>query len=191
MVDWIKVSLLGISFIAFAIAGGFITNASQRITDIPNAGSNPKLNSAHKWSAIAAVIVWITVALLVIGFILVIIFSPEEAEAGTAEEGLTVEASSKSSFSFLNIVIYGLLFLILAGVITVGILSAITANDIRTSGVPDNNNSEKQAIIGASISIVVFVFVLIALIVQFTYKPKKKQGDILSQLEKDPTFQEM
>ena len=169
----INLILIGISFIALAIAGGFATDAARRVGNLSQEGTNDKLKSSHKYLTIASVLCWILVALLLVGFFFAIFFAPEAA-AATEEGELT---APKETSSFGNIISYLLLFIILAGVIAVGILSAIAAYDIRTSGVSDNNLSYNHAVIAASIAIGVFVLVLIALIVKFTYKPKPKKVD--------------
>ena len=79
----------------------------------------------------------------------------------------------------------------MGGVITVGILSAIAANDIGSAKVANDNLSRRQAIIAASIAIGVFVLVLIALIVFLTRKPTKKtssSASLISEFANDPTF---
>jgi hypothetical protein len=156
----INIILLGISFIAFAVSGGYITNSSVRITGIPGYKEIPDLESAHKWASIAAVVTWISIALMIVGIILYIVFASETAEF-TAKW-----------------VIYGLLFLTLVGTITVGILSALTANDVNKSKVPDKNLADRQAIIAAVLAIVVFVLVVVVLILTFVHKSKKKETSL-------------
>ena len=160
----INIILTAIALTTFAIAGGYITNAAVRITGIPEYQSaNQDLVSAHKWASIAAVVTWISIALLIVGIVLYIIFAFE-----------SVELTGK-------FFIYALLFLALTGNIVVGILSALTASDINKSGVPDNNLSYRQSIIAAVLAIVTFVFILVTLILTFVYKPKikKKSGEIV------------
>lgn len=156
----INILLLGLSFTAFAVSGGFITNSAVRITGIPGYKQIPDLESAHKWASIAAVITWISIALMLVGIILYIVFASETAEF-TAKW-----------------VIYGLLFLTLGGTIAVGILSALTANDVNKSGVSDKNLADRQAIIAAVLAIVVFVLIIVALILTFVYKPKLKSEKV-------------
>ena len=67
-----------------------------------------------------------------------------------------------------------LLFLTLLAVGAVGILSAITASDVNKSKVANNNLTYRNSIISAVLAIIVFVFILAALIFTLTYKPKKK-----------------
>lgn len=156
--------LLGISFVALAIAGGFSTNSSIRTTQIPGYKQNEKLINAHKYLSIAAAVCWVTVALLIFGIIAMIFFSAELAE-------ISVTTGSSTG----KYILYGLLFLSLGATIAIGILTAIAANDIGQSKVTNDNLSRRQAIIGASIAIGVFVLLVIALIVLFTYKPKAKE----------------
>lgn len=160
----INIILLGIAFIALSISGGFSTDSARRVTNINGYSTNDKLTKGHSFLTISAIITWITVALIILGIILMIFFLPEETEASAVTGG-----------SYGKYFIYGLLFLTLGAVIAVGILSAIAANDIGNSGVSDDNLSRRQAIIAASIAIGVFVLLLIGLILVFTYKPKKKE----------------
>lgn len=181
---WVEIILLGIAFIAFAISGGFSTNAAVRVKSVPEYNTNKKLQDAHKWLTISAIITWISVALLLGGIIAAAFFAPEEFAATTA---VGTEATSSVG----KYVLYFLLFFVLGGVIAVGILSAIAANDIGSAKVANDNLSRRQAIIAASIAIGVFVLVLIALIVFLTRKPTKKtssSASLISEFANDPTF---
>jgi len=177
----INIVLLIFVGLTYVISGGFATDAARRTTDIDGYSSNTKLQSAHKYLSIAAVIVWVSVGLLVLVIILAIVagvfFAPEEAvgavgvEAGV--EGAEVASSgldlfegaqkAKTGFSFINLLIYGAMGLLLFGVIIVGILSAVAATDINQANVKDNKGAYKQAIIAAVIAIPVFVLIVIYL----------------------------
>lgn len=188
----INIVLLIFVGLTYVISGGFATDAARRTTDIDGYSSNTKLQSAHKYLSIAAVIVWVSVGLLVLVIILAIVagvfFAPEEAvggaglvgvEAGVegAEVGTEVASSgldflesaqrgaqkAKTGFSFINLLIYGAMGLLLFGVIIVGILSAVAATDINQANVKDNKGAYKQAIIAAVIAIPVFVLIVIYL----------------------------
>ena len=152
----ISAVLLAVAFITFAISAGFLTSATRKITNIPEYGSNKELASAHKFGTIGAVVGWITIAIMVIGFILLLIFGGEIL------------------IGFGTEILYFLLFISLVGVIVTGILAALTASDINKAKVSDNKGSYREAIISASIAIPVFVFLLIAIIAKLFYKPKKK-----------------
>ena len=169
----ITIILLFIAGAAYATAGGFATNSAIRTTKISGYKQNPKLTSAHKWLSIAAGVTWGSIALIILGIIMLIFFGPEVIEASEASEAVAGKSTTKAG----TYVLYGLLFLIMVGVITVGILSAIAARDINSAGVQDDDRAARQATIAAVIAIPVFVLVLIVLIVQFTYKPKKKQTE--------------
>jgi len=172
----INIILLGIAFITFAIAGGFLTSSATRITDIPEyQAQNPDLVAAHRWASIGAIVTWITIALMLIGIILYIVFALETA------------AFTSKFF------IYALLFLSLIGTIVVGILAALTANDINKSNVTNNNLSYRQAIIAAVLGIVVFVLLVILLILTFVHKKKidgKAKGFGLNWLSENPELLE-
>ena len=167
-----NIFLLGLSFTAFAIASGFITDASRRIGNLPEKETNKDLQYAHKWSIWAAIVGWITVALLLVAlgiFIyLSVVLAEEEYATGTG--------------GFSNYFINGALFLALAGILTVGIFSILTANDIKKSQVTDNNNSYRNAIIAAVISIVTFVTIIVVFIIKLLYKPKSKSAKVDSEI---------
>ena len=160
-----NIFLLGLTFTAFVISCGFITDSSRKIGNLPEKETNKDLQNAHKNSIISAVVGWITVAMLLIAlgiFIyLSVIFSEEEYATGTGG-------------GFSNMFINGALFLSLAGIITTGIFSILTANDIKKSEVTDNNNSYRNAIIAAVISVITFVAIIIVFIIKLFYKPKPK-----------------
>jgi len=174
-----NIFLLGLTFTAFVIAAGFITDSSRKIGNLPEKETNKDLENAHKNSIWASIIGWITVAMLLIAlgiFIyLSVIFSEEEYATGTGG-------------GFSNYFINGALFLSLAGIITTGIFSILTANDIKKSEVKDNNNSYRNAIIAAVISVVTFVAIIIVFIIKLVYKPTPKEVKLdaqISNLEDD------
>jgi len=160
-----NIFLLGLSFTSFVIAAGFITDSSRRIGNLPEKETNKDLQNAHKWSIWAAVLSWITVALLLLALVVFIYLSVVLSEE---------EYATGSYGGFSNLFINGALFLALAGIITVGIFSVLTANDIKKSDVTETNNSYRNAIIAAVISIVTFVGILIAFFIKIFYKPKSK-----------------
>jgi hypothetical protein len=163
----INIILLILSVIVLGVSGGFATNSAVRLTGVTGYDDNEDLKNGHKYLSIAAIICWITVALLIILTVLFIVFTPEEAEAGAV-----------TGLSFKDYFVYGLLFITLATVLVIGILSAIGSNYIRISGVEDNNLAYRQAIIATVLSIICFTILLIGLILKFTYKPKKKEEPI-------------
>ena len=145
---------LVLTIILLSVSGGYATNAAVRVTKIPAYKQNKKLDRAHRLLSGAAVATWIGVALIIFLFILYLIFGVE-SEAYT---GGTV---------------YNLLLLITIGlVILVGILSAIAANDIRTSKINDNKNSFRQSVIAASLNLGVLGLIIIIFIVRSLIKKK-------------------
>ena len=169
----VTVIFLVISGLAYSISAGFATNSAIRVTKIPGYKNNPKLTTAHKYLTIAAVVAWLSITFIVIGIVLTLIFSPEIFAASVEVDAVAPQATS----SLGKYALYGLLFLIMAGVITVGILSAIAAADINNAKVQDDDKAARQATIVAAIAIPVFVLILIIVIAIFTYKPKKKTSD--------------
>ena len=160
----VNVIFLGIAFITLAVSSGFASNSAVRLAGLPEYSSNDKLKTAHKYLTWASIIGWITVAVLIIGTILSVVFAPEETEAG-----MVTGASAK------DYIVYGLLFLTLLSTFAVGILAALAATDIHNSGVTNNNLSYRNSIISAVLAIVVAVSILIALIARFLYKPSKNK----------------
>ena len=160
-----NIFLLGLSFTSFVIASGFITDSSRRIGNLPEKETNNDLQNAHRYSIIASIVGWITVALLLLALVVFIYLSVVLSEE---------EYATGSYGGFSNLFINGALFLALAGIITVGIFSVLTANDIKKSDVTDNNNSYRNAIIAAVISIVTFVGIIITFLIKIFYKPKSK-----------------
>jgi len=191
----INIALLIVVALTYVISGGFATDAARRTTDIDGYSTNQKLISAHKYLSIAAVIVWLSVGILVLVMILVVVagvfFSPEEAAVGAGAVGLEagvegaevgseaaytgldfLEGAQKtqkaqSSFSIINLLIYGAMGLLLIGVIIVGILSAVAATDIGQANVKDDKGAYKQSIIACCIAIPVFALIIIYFIYKF------------------------
>lgn len=153
------------------------------------------------WAAVIVwVSVGILVLVVVLVIVSGVFFAPEEAAAGAGLAGAEVaveggelaveggEAASKgldffksaseakvkakSKFSFINLIIYGAMGLLLLGVITVGILSAVAATDIGQANVTDNKGAYKQSIIASVIAIPIFATIVIYLGYKF-YKSYK------------------
>ncbi|GAG94108.1 unnamed protein product, partial [marine sediment metagenome] len=59
-----NIFLLGLTFTAFVIACGFITDSSRKIGNLPEKETNKDLENAHKNSIWASITGWITVAML-------------------------------------------------------------------------------------------------------------------------------
>ena len=154
-----------ISFATLAVAGGFATDSARRTTTINNYDNNELLISAHQKLTIAAVITWITIAVLITLVVLLIIFGGPEAA------------------NWLNWIIYGFLILTLGAVAAVGILSAWGASQIQQAEVPDDNLSRRNAIIAAVLAIVGFVAVVVILLIRiFSGGEEEEETDVTSQL---------
>lgn len=147
------------SLITLIISGFFSTSSAVRVTRITAWDKNPKLTSAHNKLSFSAVITWITVALIIVGIILFLVYGIEEAAAMP---------------EIINIFLYILLLVSLIATIAVGILSAIASQEIADSGVSNNQNSRAQAITAAVLAIVGFVAIIVVFFVKMFYKPKKK-----------------
>ena len=168
----ISIIFFGFTLVTLAIAGYFATAAAVKVTKIDNWDNNDKLRSAHRNLTWAAVITWITIALILVGAILYFIYGLETA----AETG--------------KYVAWGLLALSLIAVIFVGILSAIAASDINTSGVSDKKSADRDAVIAAILGIVGSVLIITVLLISVFYKPKKKESKdpygLYKELGEDP-----
>jgi len=166
--SFFNIFLIIISFLAFVISSGFITDCSRRLGNLPEKSTNEDLKNAYKYSVWAAVIGWISVALLLGAGILIVIYSAEIYESG-----------------FASYLVTGILFFTMAGAALIGVLSAIVASDINKSGVKDNNNAYRQAIIATVIGIIAFVGVLIAFSIKMFYKPKPKVDQDIAKLQEE------
>ena len=165
--SFFNIFLLGGGFIAFIVSAGYITDASRRIGNLPELDTNKDLTSAHRYSYIAAIIAWVSVALFLVAIILIFVYGSEFIVEG----------------GFSNYLILGSLFFVLSGAAMVGVLSAITASEINKSKVTDNGGAYSQAIIATIIGIISFVAILIAFFVKMFYKPKKKIDADVEKLE--------
>lgn len=161
----LNIFFFGTSFAVLSIAGYYATDAAVKVTKIPNYKDNQKLKSAHSYLSWAAVVTWITVALLLIAGILYLFFAWETAE----ETG--------------GYVIDFFLGISLLAVITVGILSAVGAADVNDSGVSDKKNANRQAVIAAILAIVGFVLIVGLLLYKLLYNPKKNKQKKEQKLE--------
>lgn len=140
-----------------AVSGGYSTDAARRVTDITGWSDNPELKSAHSLLSGAAVATWIGLALIIVLLILYFIYFFE-----------TIEITG-------GFVTYLFLFVLLALVILIGVLSAIAANKINSANVSDNKGSYKQAIIAASLALGVMGIVIILMILKFYLQHHKSK----------------
>lgn len=154
---FINIFFFGLSFTILSVAGYYATDAAVKVTKIPNYKDNKKLKTAHSYLSWAAVITWITVALLLVAGIAYLFLAGE-----------TIEVTG-------SYVVDGFLALSLFSVITIGILSAVGAADINDSGVSDKKNANRQAVIAAILAIIGFVLITGLLLFKLLYKPKSKK----------------
>lgn len=166
---FINIMFFIISFVTLIISSGFLSNSAVRVTQIPQWDKNPNLKSAHDNLTVAAIVGWVTVAVMVVLIVLYLIFGLETAEVP----------------GIVNILTYIFLFGTLAALAVVGILSAMAAAKIGNAKVSDDKGSRRQAIIAAVLAIVGFVGMTIVLLVRFFYKPSKKGKDSGKTKEKE------
>lgn len=137
------------SFIVLAIAGGFSTSAARKL----QSSADPDLKSAHSYLTYSSILVWISIAGILVGGGLYLFFASE-----------TIETTG-------NWIVDAFLFLTLVLVGAVGILAAIAATKINSSKA-DDNGAYRQTIIAAILGIVGFVMVLVIIGIKFFHKAK-------------------
>ena len=110
-----------ILIIVFLISVGLITQASTKIGDNQ---TDPNLQYAYKITTTIAVIIWVSIALLIIGFIggLIAYFYSGAEEASLVES--YANASQSSWWDTISYIVFIIIFIIL---IVIGIYSAIAA----------------------------------------------------------------
>ena len=84
----------------------------------------------------------------------------------------------EETFGFIDKLITGMLILTLLLVILVGSLSAYAATVIKSSGTTNNNGSYSKAIVGAVLALGVFGLAVVAFIVRYSLKNKKKKAKL-------------
>lgn len=176
----LEIIFLVVAVILLAVAGGFITHTAATLTGLAGYNANKDLQTAHKYSSWAAVVTWITIALIIVGGVLMIFFFPEEAEA-----------EAVSGLSFGKILVYLFIFLAVVGIFVVGILSAIAASDISKSGVQDNKLTYRNSIIATVLAILGGVTLIIIAFVAIFRKPKVKEDTETKDLEKEVAEQKI
>lgn len=110
-----------ILIVVFLISVGLITQASTKIGD---SQTDPNLQYAYKITTTIAVIIWVSIALLIIGFIggLIAYFYSGAEEASLVES--YANASQSSWWDTISFIVFIIIFIIL---IVIGIYSAIAA----------------------------------------------------------------
>lgn len=160
---FIEALMLFLAFITLAISSGFITNASVRLTGIDVYNTNSELQAAHTKTVYAAVIGWISVALILGIFIFYLIYSNN-----------------------LNKTVFLIFFIVtMIVVIIIGILSAMAAYHINQSNVSNNNLSYQQSIIATVLAIVVFFLLLFSLFILMYSKSGSKEKEEETEIPKE------
>lgn len=176
MNKWLSVLILVIVTAALIVSLVYVTMAASKLTGVDGYKSNADLQSAHSYLTWTAVGMWILLALLIVGIGLLLFFGPEFA------------------FAFHGLIINGLLVLMIAGALTVGILSIIAATKINASGLYGEGNGKTaytDTIIAASLTIgivgILFILLIIYFIVnrnhQKQQQEKKEEDQTKSSLE--------
>jgi len=135
------------------VSGGLCLNTAVRVRGISGYDQNEDLQQAHKWATIGGVVAIVAGALLLIGTIILMVWSL---------------GSLTGNYFF-----YGLMFLSLAGVIVAGVMAAISANYIKKSGVTDNIGSYTTSLIAAILAFVGGAIIIVIVLVRIFYKPKE------------------
>lgn len=120
MSGW-SVLLIIILIISFLISIGLVTQASTKIGDNQ---SDPNLQYAYKITTTIAVVIWVSLALLIIGFVggLVAYFYSGAEEASLVES--YANAQQSSWWDIITTIIFFIIFVVL---IIIGIYAAIAA----------------------------------------------------------------
>lgn len=172
MGSFVNIIFFAISFITLAISGGFATNSAVRITGIKGWEKNDELAEAHRLLSIAAIVTWITVAVIIALAIIIIFFIGPAAGR------------------FASIIIYGFLFLSVAAVVGIAILSAIASQKINNSGIEDDNLARRQAIIAAVLASVSGVGIIILFIVRLFGGKKDEEDETEAEVEAEAEVEE-
>lgn len=143
------VLLVVVAVVVFIVAI-YVSKASKSIGDVKDYSKDPDLDLAYKYTTWAATVSWILIIGIVIAAILVLIFGPE------------------LMFVWGGVLIGGLIIILGAIAVSIGILSALAAYDINLSKL-SNDPSAHSAYIDCVISSVVSLGVIGTLGIIFIY----------------------
>lgn len=175
------------------IAGGYITQASVFL--IPSKNIDKNFKNAYKYSTWAAVVTWLLVAFAIVGVILLFVFGAEiaaaaasAAEAATSGGAITSIQNLQKASKGVSWIVLGFLGFALALVFLTGILSALTATNIKSSEKYDPKNKKmarayKDSIIAASLSLGAAGLLIIGSLTYIVVKGQQKRNAIRKQQE--------
>ena len=160
--EWAEIFILVIVGAALGVSLFYVTKGAADIGGSDDTG----LKDAHKYLTWTAVVGWICIALIIVGVVLFLIFGEELV-------------------LFLGgWIITGLMLLITAMAITVGILAAVAASKIRgsdaykTSTDSDHDKATKgytDTIVSASVALGTVGLLVIGIIIYYASKKKKEK----------------
>ena len=186
--------------LAMVIALGFANTAAAAITKINVTQGSwkkvPELKSAHSYLTWLSVAGWILIALVIVGIVLFFIYGGEvvgAASEASSFEQLAAKGAKKKKGSFM---IDAVLFLAAGITITIGILSAIAARNLRkaqsdaANGIdptdPAYSKAYSDTIIAASLGIGTIGLIVLVFIIHAYAKHAAKT----SQLKKQEAIKE-
>lgn len=196
---FVTILIMVIIVLAMVIALGFANAAAASITKITTATGKwkdvPELRSAHSYLTWLSVAGWITIALIITGIVLFFVFGGEFVEG--AEEAESVEKSlTKKGGKKGNFMLDAVLFLAAGITITIGIISAMAARDLRkaqgnsANGISASDDAYSKAytdtIIAASLGIGTVGLLILVMIIHASAKHAAKT----SQLKKEEARKE-
>lgn len=124
--------LILIIFCLIVWAGIESVKASYDVKRISGYKQSEELQSVHKYMTTASIISWISVIVIIGIIILLLFFSPELFS-------YTAVAGGKSTFSFVSLLMFGSLGILLALLITIGVFSAMSWDKMKKSKVEESD----------------------------------------------------
>lgn len=179
--------------LALVIALGFANTSAAAIPKITTSQKSwkdvPELKSAHSYLTWLSVAGWITIALIITGIVLFFVFGGEFVEG--AEEAEQVEKKLTKKKKGGSFMLDAVLFLAGGITITIGIISALAASNLRRAQANADNGIEAgdkyyskaydDAIIAASLGIGTIGLLILVMIIHASAKHAAKT----SQLKKE------
>jgi hypothetical protein len=152
----LDIVILVVIAIAVIISLIYVTRGAISIAKIDGYEKDMNLSLAHRYLSWTSATCWSVLALLVVGFILILIFGPELI------------------FVWGGVLIGGLLIVMIAFAIATGILSSIAAYNINLSKLnqtdPNAQDAYKDAIIAAVVSLLTIGLLGITFLIYFVRK---------------------
>lgn len=134
----VTIIVLIISGVALGVAGGFGTDATAKVEQLPAYSTNEDLQNAHGLMVTASVLTWVSLGLLVLVLVLFFVYQYRNKKK---ESSVPKLQGKKQPKWYINIA----LFLLLGITVTTGILWILGSNGI-TTGLGDNTDADNGTI---------------------------------------------